>query len=288
VTALTPGGPNAEQIRYWNETAGPKWVALHDTINRQILPLGELAMDLAAVKSGDHILDVGCGCGVTTIELARRCAPHGTATGVDLSAVMLERARDTARDAGVTNARFENADAQTHSFQPAALDVLFSRFGVMFFADPPAAFSNLHRALKGGGRLAFVCWRSLQENPWMLVPLMAAAQHVSLPAPPAPGAPGPFAFADSERVRAILTAAGFRDIGLEPVTTTLCIGGSSKIEETVDFLMQMGPAAAALREADPAVQPTVAAAIGAALLPYYVEGVGVRMEGAAWIVTARA
>jgi SAM-dependent methyltransferase len=285
---LVPGGPNAEQIRYWNETAGPKWVALHDLINAQILPLGELAMERAAVCAGEHVLDIGCGCGETTIELARRCGRSGSTTGVDLSAVMLERARATARDAGIANARFEDADAQTHPFAEGALDVLFSRFGVMFFADPTAAFSNLHRALKSGGRLAFVCWQSLQQNPWALVPIMAAAQHITLPAPPAPGAPGPFGFADTERVRGILTTAGFSEVDFEPVTATLSVGGSNEIGPTVDFLMQMGPAAAVLREADPGILPIVAAAIGDALVPYYTEGKGVRMDGAVWIVTARA
>src|SRR5262249_38336345 len=149
------------------------------------------------------VLDVGCGCGDSTVDLARRVAPDGTVVGMDISAVMLERARQTAREQGV-NARFEHADAQTHAFAPASFDVLFSRFGVMFFADPTAAFANLRSALRPGGKLAFVCWQSLAENPWMLVPLGAAFQIIPPPPMPAPDAPGPFAFADQSRVRSIL------------------------------------------------------------------------------------
>lgn len=284
---IEAAGPNAEQVAYWNETAGPKWVALHESIDAHIRPLGLAAIDRAAVVAGEQVIDVGCGCGATSLELARRVAPDGTVTGIDISAVMLERARRAASETGIANARFENADAQTHAFSPAAFDVLFSRFGVMFFIDPVAAFTNLHRALRPGGRIAFVCWQSLPQNPWMFVPVMAAAQHIALPPPPAPGAPGPFAFADADHVRRILTDAGFADVDLESVETTLNVGGGTDLDAVVDFLLQMGPAAAALRDAAPTQRPTVATAVRESLVPYYEEGQGVRMAAAAWIVTAR-
>jgi SAM-dependent methyltransferase len=279
-------GPNAQQIQYWNETAGPKWVALQDMIDDQIRPLGELAMERAALRPGERVLDVGCGCGATTVELARRVAP-GAAVGIDISAVMLERARQQAREQGVT-ARFEQADAQTEALPPASADVLFSRFGVMFFADPTAAFANLRRALRPGGRLTFVCWQALPENPWMFVPLGAALQLLPPPQLPGPDAPGPFAFADTERVRRILTGAGFGDPQFESVQRTLRIGGGAGLDTTVDFLLQMGPAAAALRESpDPTLVPRVAAAVRAALEPYATAD-GIRMASASWIVTADA
>jgi SAM-dependent methyltransferase len=286
MSSLNVAGPNAEQIKYWNETAGPKWVALQKLIDDQIRPLGRRAMDHAALLPGERVLDVGCGCGETTIELARRLAPGGSALGIDLSAVMLERARQSARQHGVA-AQFEQADAQTHAFIPASVDVLFSRFGVMFFADPTAAFANLRRALRPGGRLAFVCWQSVTENPWMLVPLGAALQFLPPPTLPGPEAPGPFAFADPDRVRRILTGAGFREPELEPVNETLRIGGDGGLDTTVDFLLQMGPTAVALREsADPTLLPRVSAAVRTALEPY-VTADGVRMSSASWIVTAR-
>src|SRR5438309_1620679 len=198
---------NAEQIRYWNEAAGPKWVSFQKVIDAQIAPLGERAMDRASIAPGERVIDVGCGCGDTTITLARRVGPAGLVLGIDISAPMLERAAETARAAGLANVRFENADAQTHRLSPGAFDVVYSRFGVMFFADPVAAFTNLRAALRPGGRLAFVCWRSLAENPLFTAPMAAAAKHLPPLPPPHPNAPDPFAFADRARVAQILETA---------------------------------------------------------------------------------
>jgi SAM-dependent methyltransferase len=242
-------------------------------------------MDRARIQPGTHVLDVGCGCGETTIELAGRVGPTGSVTGVDVSAPMLEAAR--ARAAGLPQVRFEEGDAQTHPFPPGRYDLLFSRFGVMFFTEPATAFTNLRRALRPDGRVAFVCWQPLGVNEWMLVPLKAAAQHLTLPAPPAPDAPGPFAFGDPARVRDILTGAGFDQIALEPVETTLVIGGGQSLEDAVELLLELGPTAALLRDADPALRPRVAGAVGEALRPFAGPG-GVRMAGAVWVVTARA
>ncbi len=278
-------GPNAEQIKYWNDQ-GPKWVTLQALLDVQLRPLGVRAIDRAAVKMGERILDVGCGCGETTLELAGRVGPSGTVTGIDLSTMMLDRARQRAREAGVEQVRFENADAQTYALPRASVDLLFSRFGVMFFIDPVAAFTNLRSALRPGGRLAFVCWQSLQQNPWMMVPLAAVMQQVALPPPPAPDAPGPFAFADAERVRGILTQAGLRALNFAPVDETLTIGGSGGIDQAVEFVLQIGPVAAALRAAGPGAHATVAAAVRDAVAPFHTPQ-GVRMAAAAWIVTGR-
>ncbi|WP_433932665.1 class I SAM-dependent methyltransferase [Sorangium cellulosum] len=278
-------GPNADQIQYWNEVGGPKWVALHDVISAQIRPLGALAMERAGIAAGERVLDVGCGLGETTLEIGRRVGPGGSVVGVDISAPMLERARAAARAAGAANVAFENADAQTTAL-PGPFDVLYSRFGVMFFAEPEAAFANLRRALRSGARLAFVCWRSIQENPWLLVPAMTAARHLSTPQPD-PHAPGPFAFADAARVRDILSRAGFARVEHEPVDRELSVAGGRSLDETVDFLLQMGPASAALREAQagPELVERVRADLREAIAPF--DGPeGVRMGGAVWIVTA--
>src|SRR2546427_6919777 len=217
---------NAGQVPYWNEAAGPKWVAFQKIIDAQIAPLGERAMDRAGIAPGERVIDVGCGCGDTTIALARRVGPAGLVLGIDISAPMLERAAETARAEALANVRFENADAQTHRLPASAFDVVYSRFGVMFFADPVAAFANLRAALRPGGRLAFVCWQALPENPWLFVPLRAAAQHLTLPPPPAPDAPGPFAFAAPNRVRGILPRAGFAETVPEDLRTTLTLGAA--------------------------------------------------------------
>lgn len=283
---LDYAGPNAQQIEYWNDQAGPKWVALQTLIDEQIGPLGRRAMDRAAIVPGERILDVGCGCGHTTLELARRTRATGAVTGIDISSVMLERARVLARDVALGAVDFVEADAQTHAFS-SDYDLLFSRFGVMFFTDPDAAFTNLRTALGPGGRLVFVCWRALPENPWMFVPLGAAMQHIPPPSMLDPNAPGPFSFADPERVRGILSRAGFSAVTVEPLDETLTVGGGADLDRTVDFLLQMGPTAAALREAGVATSSLVANAVREALRPFETAA-GIRMGSASWIVTARA
>jgi len=277
-------GPNADQIRYWNETAPPKWIGLQRLLDDQLRALGELTMERAAIAACERVIDVGCGCGATSAELARRVGPRGKVLGIDISTPMLACAAELA--SSLPNARFENADAQTHRFASDAYDLVFSRFGVMFFVDPAAAFANLRSALRPGGRLAFVCWQALSDNPWMLVPLAAAAQHVTLPPPPAPGAPGPFSFADAVRVRGILDDAGFRDVALEDHRQTLAVGGTVDLEEAVGFLLQMGPTGVLLRDVDADVRARVGGAVRQAIEPFLTSG-GVRMPSAAWIVTAR-
>jgi ubiquinone/menaquinone biosynthesis C-methylase UbiE len=281
---IEPTGPNAEQIKYWNEESAQRWVEFQAALDAQLETLGRRAMERAALQSGERVLDVGCGCGTTTLELARRVGPTGAAIGLDISAPMLEQARRVA--AQTSNVRFINADAQTHRLEEDSVDVIFSRFGVMFFADPRAAFANLRTALATRGRLAFACWRSLPENPWMAVPMMAAMQHVTMPPPPAPDAPGPLAFADADRVRGILSGAGFTDVRFDPVDEMLTVGGSTDLDRAVRFLLDLGPTARLLRDADPGVLPAVTAAIRDALEPYHGPE-GVRMSGAVWIVTAR-
>jgi SAM-dependent methyltransferase len=285
---LKPVGANAEQIRYWNEEAGPVWLAHRELLNAQIRPFGQLAMERAALRRGEHVVDVGCGFGETALELARRVGPGGEVLGIDISTPMLEEARRSAASAGLANLRFENVDAQTHAFEQGAFDVIYSRFGVMFFADPTAAFSNLRTALRPGGRIAFVCWQALQENQWAQVPLAVVLRHV--PAPPAQpaNAPGPFALADGERVRQILHAAGFAEATLEDVHTPLGIAGGVDLMSAVDFLMNTGQTGRLLREvADDRIRSRVREEMPAALAPFTKDG-AVHLGAAVWIVTGKS
>jgi SAM-dependent methyltransferase len=199
---------------------------------------------------------------------------------------MLQCAIDSASREGLSNVSFERADAQTHAFESGVYDAVFSRFGVMFFADPRAAFANLRGALRPGGVLAFICWRGLENNEWMIVPLRAALEHLPAPEPPEPGAPGPFAYADPIRVRDFLEGAGYQDLTLEQLDQPMTVGAGLDLDQTVDFALQMGPTGRMLREVDPALRPVVAATVRKALEPFLTED-GVRMASSAWIVTAR-
>jgi SAM-dependent methyltransferase len=281
--ALT--GPNAEQIRLWNEVNASKWIRFQPAIDEQIGPLGRIAMDRAMIRDGEHVLDIGCGCGDTTLELARRVGPSGFVVGLDVSAPMLGEAGRRMRARGVSNARFWNSDAQTHAFSAAEFDVAYSRFGVMFFADPVRAFANLGEALRPGGRLAFVCWQALDRNPWMAVPMAAAAREIPFPPPSEPHAPGPFAFSDPQRMRQILTDAGFANVTVEGHEEILSIGGRDGVDAAAEFLVQMGPTGNAVRQAGPSVESRVRTAVKAALAPFSGPA-GVQMASATWIVLA--
>jgi SAM-dependent methyltransferase len=278
---------NAEQARYWNEVAGPRWVRFQERLDRELAQLGRLAMERAGLAAGEAVLDVGCGCGGTALELGERVGPGGRVLGVDLSAPMLARARARASAASAANVAFLQGDAQTARFEAGAHDLVFSRFGVMFFGEPAAAFANLRRALRPGGRVSFVCWQRLPDNPWMLVPLGALARHLPLPPPPPPGAPGPFAFADAERVRGILAAAGFADVACDDVREPLSLGGGD-LDDAVEFALELGPTSAALREAGagPELRAQVAASIREALAPHAVAG-RLSLPSAAWRFEAR-
>ena len=279
---MTVQTPNARQAEDWNDAMGRTWAMLHQRLDRQLAPIGRAAMAKAGFGPGQSVLDVGCGCGETTLEIAAKTAP-GVVLGVDVSAMLLQIAREAAAAAGADHARFIEADAQVEAL-PHAFDAIFSRFGVMFFDDPVAAFTNLRTALKPEGKLAFCCWRAPAENLWLSLPMQAVG-HILPPLPPAdPLAPGPFAFADPARVDAILTAAGFADVVIEPLD--LRTGGDS-LEDSVFMALRMGPLGSALRQlgAPDALKAEVEAALTEALTPY-VDGGVVKLPAAAWIVSA--
>ena len=277
--------PNAEMRTYWNEQGGPTWVAMQERMDAQIAAHGALGLALLAAQPGERVLDVGCGCGDTSLAIARSVAPGGRVLGVDISGPMLARARERAAAARLANLAFELADAQIHAFEPAAFDALFSRFGVMFFDAPSKAFANIGRALCKGARLAFVCWQPPAANPWVSVPMAALAGVLPLPAPPPPEAPGPFAFADPERVRKLLEQAGFRDVAARGERLPMSFGTPA---EAAAFLTEIGPAARAVREAGAHgdVRARVEAAFRSALAPHHKDG-RVALDYAVWLVSAR-
>ncbi|MEC9346948.1 MAG: class I SAM-dependent methyltransferase [Pseudomonadota bacterium] len=274
---------NADQIEYWNGPNAEKWVRNQDRMDATLGAFSDHVMDAAGIVAGDRVLDIGCGCGGTTLDLARRAAPSGRAVGADISRPMLAVARGRAAGSGL-DVTFVEADASEHDFGVAGFDLLFSRFGVMFFADPDAAFANLGRAIRPGGRLAMACWRPLSENPWMLQPVIVAKNFVELPPRPGPEAPGPFSFAAPDRVRRILTAGGFTDIALQPVDHPIRMGGSP--EEAVTMAMEVGPLGSAVAGADAATRAGLLAALQD-MLAGHAGPDGIALTGAIWCITAR-
>jgi len=276
--------PNSEQIRYWNEEAGARWLEQQAQLDRLIQPFGAAALVAAEIDDGQQILDVGCGCGTSTLALRQQTGESGSVTGVDISAVMLDNARARARSKGLTDILFEQADAQTHRFPAGHYDRIHSRFGVMFFDDPVAAFTNLTTALKPQGLLAFVCWDAPEENPWVFKPMQLVNQHLPPPEPPQPGAPGPFAFADPARVVSLLTAAGFQNIQQQRLQQPILLGQTAT--EATDFTVRVGPASTRFIGA-PAEQVAAVTREIHQLMAAHQSEAGVAMMGTARVVTAR-
>jgi len=275
---------NADQIDYWNAMAGGTWAELQAQLDRQLEPMGARAIEGFNAQSGERVLDIGCGCGQTTLDLARQVGPLGAVTGVDVSRPMLEVARGRAVPSGLAQPSFLAVDAQTGELGQGVFDGAFSRFGVMFFADPVAAFANIGRSLKPRGRLTFVCWRPYDENLWMRIPNEAASPLLPAPASaakPDPSAPGPFAFADPVRVWDILETAGFSAIEIRPFNAPI---GGGDLDETVALAMRVGPLGGAMRENARLAKP-VAAAVRAALAPHETPA-GVMLRGSVWIMRA--
>jgi len=275
--------PNTDQIAYWNGPAGQRWVRRQEAQDALLAPVAEVLLDRAAARAGEFVLDVGCGWGGTAIALAQRVVPGGRVLGVDVSQVMLARARELLPQG--LPLEFLLADATVHPFAPGRTDLLFSRFGVMFFADPARSFANMRKGLRRGARIAFACWREPRENPWLMLPLEEAYRHVPRLPEVAPEDPGAFSFASEHRVRDILGRAGFAGVQLEPVGLSLDISIGAGLDAAVDTAIAIGPTSRALEGQPLALQAAAIDAIRAALARFQV-GSRVPLAGAIWIVTA--
>ncbi len=274
---------NVAQADYWNASAGQRWTDHQEHQDQVLHPVSDRLIAAAAPKPGDRVIDVGCGCGATTIEFGAHVSPGGEVLGLDISEPMLARARERApQDLPV---RFERADATVYDFAPDGADLVASRFGIMFFADPARSFANLRKSLKPGGRLVFACWREAKQNPWLILPLREAGRH----APPLPEtdpeAPGPFAFASEARVRRILSEAGFANIELAPQDLELDIAAGRGLETAVRAAMTIGPTSRILDGQSEAIRAAATADIRKALAAQ-ARGDSVPLAAAIWIVTA--
>ena len=280
---------DAEQLEYWNGEAGERWAQQDEMMAGLLAPIAEALLDHAGVQDCRRAIDIGCGGGSQSLALARRLGADASVLGVDISAPLLrvarERAASTAQD--VAALEFVEADAATHPFEQGAYDLLFSRFGVMFFADPVAAFTNLRSALGADGRVAFTCWQTLQDNPWIWLAVQAALRHVAPPEPTDPEAPGPFAFANPERLRGILEAAGFRDIAIADHPVTLRWRSADNLEDNVTGMIQMGPVSRLVMDQPEDVRRAVQASVVEVMGEFY-DGEALNLPGATWFVTASA
>lgn len=272
---------NAEQAAAWAGEAD-YWARHDERYNAAVRPHGARLLAAAAIDTGDRVLDLGCGCGDSTRQAARRATPDGEALGVDLSARMLERARQRTIEEGLTNVAFEQADAQVHPFDPERFDVALSRFGATFFGDPVAAFTNVAQTLRRDGRLALVAWQEPARNQWLVALRDALAGDRTLLAPPT-GHPGMFAFAEPTRVRSVLAEAGFVDVGVEAVEAPVLLGADG--DDAFRFISGIGIVRGMLNGLDP-LAATDALARLRATLHEADHGSGVLFGSAAWLVTA--
>lgn len=270
---------NEAQRDFWNGPAGDVWVEAQAYMDNILAPLSDVALERAAPDARDRCIDVGCGCGATTLALAESGA---AVWGVDISAPMLAKAKARAEEEGMANVAFSVTDAATQAYTPDH-DLVFSRFGVMFFEDPIAAFAQIRAGLKPGGRLIFICWQSPAKNPFMTVSGRAAKPFLPEAEPQDPRAPGPFAFADKDWVEEILTQSGYQNIGMESVERDLYVGADA--EEAMQFHTRVGPMARVLAELEASTREQAMAAIRTALAEHE-SAQGVRLKAAVWLVTA--
>jgi SAM-dependent methyltransferase len=273
---------NAEQVEAWDGHQGDHWVRYADHYDALMQRVTPHLMEAAAVGFSDRVLDVGCGSGSTT-RSAARAARSGSALGIDLSAAMLRDAERRARAEGIDNVRFEQADVQVHAFAPAVFDLAISRFGVMFFEDPVAAFTNVASALRPGGRFVFVCWQERDPNEWVTIPVGAALTVVPPPDRAPEGAPGAFSLAKPDRIRQLLTDAGFVDVDISEVAERILLGANAAA--AADFWQGTGTARTLLDAVDAETERRAVEAIHGALRPHEATE-GIWLHSAAWLVSA--
>ena len=259
--------PNPRGAEHWSGTTGDAWVSQQAVISDQFTSVTSVSLSAAAAKQDEHVVDIGCGNGDTLLEFAKVVGPSGSVLGVDVSVPMLGLAKQRAAAAGYSNVACALADAMTYAFEPRWADLVYSRFGLNFFDDPVRAFANIRSGMKPDARLVFVTYRPMPESPWFRVPIEAARSHLPSQPPADPLAPGLFSFARAERVREILSEAGFRELTLK--ATDVPIHGKN-VERSMAFLTQAGPLAAMFEKgseeqrtrATEAVRDALAANIG--------------------------
>ncbi len=279
----TASTARTDQLAFWNGPAGRNWTDLQEVLDDMLLPISDHLAVRSSIAKDEYVIDVGCGCGASSIELGEKVGTTGRVIGIDISTDMLSRARLLTPAGPPIEYLF--ADATNHDFERDGADVVFSRFGVMFFPKPDLAFSNLYRALRPGGRIIFSCWRAPRENLWLTLPLQETYKHVPRLEELGPEDPGPFSFALEERVTRILRQAGFSSIALEAIDVSLDLAANRGLDQAVVTALAIGPASRALAghpiEKAQAVETSIREA-----LSRFQQGSKILLTGAIWIVTA--
>ena len=277
---------NDDMVALWNGPDTAAWATHPDRYDRMLHPFGERVLGAAELQPHERVLDVGCGAGALTLAAAA-VVTEGHATGADIARPLLDLARRRTAEASTENVDFVDADVQTASLPRAPFDAIISRFGVMFFDDPVAAFTNLRRHVTDTGRLAFTCWQPLGSNEWAMVPVLAALPHIGVPEAPAPDAPGPFAFGDPDRIRTVLGSAGWAVTAIDGLEVPIHVGGASDEDEALVYYQEDAFGKVLFGSGDTAAREAAADSLRAALTEHVTDE-GVRLGAATWIVTATA
>ena len=277
---------NKNQKDFWSGKGGDIWVERQNAMDTMLSPLGEAALNKLNFNEEENVLDIGCGCGHTTLNIAKRIGPSGNVTGLDISEPMLKRAKESAVEMSITNTSFKCVDVQTEDLGDQIYSAAFSRFGVMFFEDSIAAFKNINKSLISGGYLSFVCWQSPAVNPWQSLFIQEVKKFLDLPSPP-PRSPGPFAFMESEYVSSILEESKFQDITIEGHEAEVNMFSGRSLSDSVKDYISINPVVTQMlkESSENQIAEIVNSAIEA-FSPYYSEK-GLIFPSATWLVTAR-
>ena len=277
---------NKNQKDFWSGQGGDIWVERQNAMDTMLSPLGEAALNKLNFNEEENVLDIGCGCGQTTLNIAKRIGPSGNVTGLDISEPMLKRAKESAVEMSITNTSFKCVDVQTEELGDQIYSSAFSRFGVMFFEDSVAAFKNINKSLISGGYLSFVCWQSPAVNPWQSLFIQEVKKFLDLPSPP-PRSPGPFAFMESEYVSLILEESKFQDITIEGHEAEVNMFSGRSLSDSVKDYISINPVVTQMlkESSENQIAEIVNSGIEA-FSPYYSEK-GLIFPSATWLVTAR-
>lgn len=277
---------NIDQKKFWSGKGGDVWVQRQQAMDTMLRPLGEAALQKLELNEDTNVLDIGCGCGNTTLSIAEKIKPTGRVTGLDISEPMLQRARESARELSLENTSFQCVDVQTEDIGVNSFNAAFSRFGVMFFEDSIAAFTNINKSLVSGSPLSFVCWQSPIQNPWQSLFVQEVKKFIDLPAPP-PRSPGPFAFMESDYVNSILEDSNFENIGIEGHEAEVNMFSGRSLSDSVNDYISINPVVSEmLKDASNELKQEIINAAIEVFSPYYSDK-GLIFPSSTWLVTAK-